>query len=293
MEKHPYVEEVTEFLTSLCDVDLYSLANTVSQGLLRKKIRDPDGAVRAILKYSPNTQSILRRKSITREILFNYLDDKNVTVTMPITKDALIDKLLHFWEKHDEDIRTSKEIISENTPVIQNVYNIYTAPTQNNERSKNVVSEMALKFSEWFYSIMNSDNMIPVEHFYPDAKLKLNLISATITDSNMVENDQSQIVQLLFNTKLKHGLCFNPNLSHDGIKGKMTPHGLVLVAACGSIHVGHQCVGVFEQVFGLAKDPLTENNWKIKYTELNLRNQTDVTTLPVLKSQALEASEIL
>lgn len=293
MEKHPYEKEITAFLKSLSEADLFALANTVSQGLLKHKIYDVEGAITVILKYSADTVSILRRKCITREILFNYLDDNNVTVTLPTTKDTLIDKLLKFWEKNDTNDEITKQFKSEKAPVVQNIYNIHIAPQETIDKNKNEANELALKFSEWFYSIMNTDDMISTEHFYPDATLKLNLISNTITDSNNVESDPQQIVELLFSTKLKHGLFFNPNLSNQGVKGKLTPHGLVLVAACGSIHVGPQCVGIFEQLFGLAKDPFADNNWKIKYTELNLRNQSNVTALPLLERDALEGPEIL
>ena len=44
----------------------------------------------------------------------------------------------------------------------------------------------------------------------------------------------------------------------------------MLVLACGTLHNQTTACGVFEQVFGLIRDPSSDNNWKIKYTELRL-----------------------
>jgi hypothetical protein len=47
----------------------------------------------------------------------------------------------------------------------------------------------------------------------------------------------------------RHRLQYNPNLCEEGVRGRLDPHGLVLVLACGTLH-NHQTVcGVFEQVF--------------------------------------------
>ena len=51
---------------------------------------------------------------------------------------------------------------------------------------------------------------------------------------------------------------------------RLDPHGLVLVLACGTLHNQATVCGFFEQVFGLIRDPDSENNWKIKQTEARL-----------------------
>jgi hypothetical protein len=63
------------------------------------------------------------------------------------------------------------------------------------------------------------------------------------------------------------------NVSHSSIKGDMDTYGLGRIIAGGTVHRFQQCLGVFEQSFGLIRDPLTENNWKIKFTHLKLKAQ--------------------
>jgi hypothetical protein len=79
----------------------------------------------------------------------------------------------------------------------------------------------------------------------------------------------------------KHKLRCNPNLCDEGVRGRwggspalllsrLDPHGLVLVLVCGTLHNQADVCGVFEQVFGLVRDPTSDNNWKIKSTEARL-----------------------
>jgi hypothetical protein len=60
-----------------------------------------------------------------------------------------------------------------------------------------------------------------------------------------------------------------------------------MVLACGTLHQQDKCVGVFEQLFGLIRDPLACNNWKIKYTELHLTSKSTVTSSPTLAEGSL------
>lgn len=152
---------------------------------------------------------------------------------------------------------------------------------------ENDVNTLAFKFSEWFYSILNQDSPIGEEHFWQDASLKLNLISETTNLSNSVDNDCIEVVNLLYATKNEHGLFFNPNLTKDGVRGKINNHGLVMVVSCGTLHTKESCVGIFEQMFMLARDPFSENNWKIKHTELNLKSKPSVPCAPILKDSTL------
>uniref|UniRef100_A0A8C7GUS9 NTF2 domain-containing protein n=1 Tax=Oncorhynchus kisutch TaxID=8019 RepID=A0A8C7GUS9_ONCKI len=52
-----------------------------------------------------------------------------------------------------------------------------------------------------------------------------------------------------------------------------SPHGLVLVAVAGTIHRDRECVGIYEQAFGLIRSPLDQNKWKIKFMVLKVRGQ--------------------
>ncbi|XP_072394855.1 uncharacterized protein C3orf38 homolog [Diabrotica undecimpunctata] len=267
---------IIDLLSKLDEDNLLSLVRTVTQGLLR--INSKDDAIKAILKHSPDTLSILRRKSVTREVLFSYLDEKDIVMKIPITKNELIDKIMEFWNIKSADIttvsyRSNEETINEIKP----------------KEDSNSISALAEKFAGWFYSLMN-DEGVGAEHFYSDAKMKINLHSNNDCDTTVVEDDPDSLAQALFRIKLQHGIFFNPNISREGTQGRMDPHGLVIVLVCGTLHVQKTCVGVFEQVFSLARDPFCDNNWKIKNSELNLRSKSAVIGQPRLCESELTSN---
>merc|ERR1719400_1429931 len=83
-------------------------------------------------------------------------------------------------------------------------------------------------------------------------------------------NNSEEVSRMLVNVFRDHKLKCNPNLCEEGVRGRLSPHGLVMVLACGTLHNQNNVCGVFEQVFGLVRDPTAENNWKIKNTEARL-----------------------
>ncbi|XP_018569801.1 uncharacterized protein C3orf38 homolog [Anoplophora glabripennis] len=270
---------IQELLDKLEDDDLFALAKTVTQGLL--KIYSRDDASKVILKYSPDEISILRRKVVTREILFSYLDEKNIPVKLPTTKNDLIDQIIKLWNIYDD---------SHN----QAVSNLAPQQISNKEvQEVNSISLLAEQFTKWFYSLMNTDEIIGSEHFYQDAKLTINMYSDDDCDTTVIENNPEEIVQALFQLKSQHNLFFNPNVSTEGIQGRMDPHGLVLVLACGTLHIQEVCAGLFEQVFALARDPFCDNNWKIKSSELNVRSKSDVIGPPTLSDSGLTSNLLM
>lgn len=230
-------------------------------------------AIDIILRQSPDLSTILNRKLIRREYLFRYLDGKGITVTTPATKSSLVNKILKIW-----DSENTKQTVSNCQSEIQTIGATQTPV--------NDVNLLATKFTEWFYSIFNKDEPIGEEHFWQDCIFQLNLISDTANSTNTVESS-TEAVNLLFNTKNEHGLYLNLNLTPEGIKGKMDNHGLVLVFACGTLHTKDNCVGVFEQMFALARDPFSENNWKIKNSRLLLRSKPGVSNMPTLENSSL------
>ncbi|XP_023012953.1 uncharacterized protein C3orf38 homolog [Leptinotarsa decemlineata] len=275
---------IKELLSKLEEDDLLSLSRTVTQGLL--KINSVDDAIKGILKYSPDLISILRRKIVTRDILFTYLDEKNVEVRLPITKNELIDKIADFWNIS----RTSRAVTEHNntqTVCSQEDKGVLSANGQSQD--PHTVSALAEQFIKWFYDLLNLQG-IGSEHFFPEAKLKLNIFSGLNCDTSVIEDSPEEIANALFRIKVQNNLFFNPNISPDGVQGKMDPHGLVLILACGTLHTQGTCVGVFEQVFSLARDPYCENNWKIKNCELNLRSKSGVMSQPSLCDSELTSN---
>lgn len=281
-ELHPDIKLI---LLKLPEDVLFALAATVTQGLLKNKLRRKNGlyfiyfslfflkrliveAIEGIIKYSPNELSILKRKAVTKEVLFEYLHQNNVGVPVPTTKSALIDKICNYW----------------NLPTSQCVCEAEKETTIEENTTENL-ELLGEKFAEWFYNMLNTSPTIGPEHFWSDAELTLNLISDTQTHTQQASADPEQIAVILSSTKNKHNLFFNPNLTKEGVKTKIDPHGLAVVMVCGTLHTHKECVGVFEQIFGLARDPFSENNWKIKNTRVDLRSKSGVTELPKLSDQ--------
>lgn len=232
-------------------------------------------AIEAIIKYSPNELSILKRKSITKEVLFEYLHERDVVIPVPTTKSALIDKICNYWN------------------LKATIYKF--EETKENEAVSNTetgsIDLLGEKFAEWFYNMVNTSPIIGSEHFWCDAVLTLNLVSEIQTVTEEVKGDSEKIATLLSTTKNTHNLFFNPNLTKEGLRTKMDPHGLVIIMVCGTLHTNTECVGVFEQVFGLARDPFSENNWKIKNTQVNLKSKSGVNELPRL-SDSVESNSL-
>lgn len=230
-------------------------------------------AIAGILKYSPDDVNILRRKILTREILFSYLNEKNITIRLPATKNDLIDRIIEYWQHQNS--HTYGQWSDQNTAEQQQICEI----VEDSSVHEGSVEILANQFSKWFYTQMNTCGVEPL-HFFNDAKLKLSLISNEDCDNTFVD-DPIEITNTLQSVKNEHNLYFNPNFSQEGVQGRIDPHGLVMVLVCGTLHIQETMAGVFEQVFALARDPFSDNNWKIKHTELVLRNQ-GVTNKPRL-----------
>lgn len=143
--------------------------------------------------------------------------------------------------------------------------------------SQSQAQEMANNFVRWYFQLLNSTASqdrtdFGPSHFWPDASAKVELISGDgeAVESLSVTENAEEVCQMLVGVMRRHQLQHNPNLCDEGVRGRLNPHGLVLVLACGTLHNQHTVCGVFEQVFGLVRDPAAENNWKIKYTEARL-----------------------
>lgn len=64
----------------------------------------------------------------------------------------------------------------------------------------------------------------------------------------------------------------------------MELHGLVLILCCGTLHTHESvAVGVFESVFGLMRDPFSDNNWKIKNIKMQLQSSVATQKIPELQ----------
>ena len=94
-----------------------------------------------------------------------------------------------------------------------------------------------------------------------------------VSDGHMLDECQGSLAvsDKLRELVCKEKLLFNANVS--GARGQIDAYGLVKITVGGTVHRFSDCLGIFEQSFGLIRDPHMQNNWKIKFTELKLKAQ--------------------
>lgn len=225
-----------------------------------------------ILLHSTTAQSILNRKAITKEHLFKYLHRKQVAVTSEFTKQLLIEKILQYWKQtfylmdddddggDDNKSNTSTKIASSNQSNVTK-----------SDPEQFPINQMARNFANWFYDNLNS-NRLQTSDFFCDCKCTAQFLENQ--QCLMEEEHVGAVAVLEFCRSLlaKYNLYLNLNLSHSGTQGRIDCHGLVLVLTCGTLHKVNQFVGTFEAVFGLSRDPFSQNNWKINQINLRLHN---------------------
>lgn len=137
--------------------------------------------------------------------------------------------------------------------------------------------QLAEYFIPWFYKILNSFNTLSdnssqewgPQHFWEDAKGSVLLVS----DEQVFDECQGAMA---VSAKLQELVCkekilFNANIT--GARGQIDAYGFVKISVGGTVHRFSNCLGIFEQSFGLIRDPQMQNNWKIKFTELKLKAQ--------------------
>ena len=115
--------------------------------------------------------------------------------------------------------------------------------------------EMAVSFVRWYYHLLNTsvDSDSPEwnsSHFWPDASARVSLLSQAgeLRECLEVVRNSEDTSKMLVNVYRSHKLKCNPNLCDEGVRGKLSPHGLVMVLACGTLHHQNTVCGVFEQV---------------------------------------------
>lgn len=136
---------------------------------------------------------------------------------------------------------------------------------------------LAREFSSWYYERLNTLTDFTSTHFWEQCNFRLEMIFAAEPQNTVIDeiigNGEASCAKIkdLISVKL---LYFNPN-SETGLRGYLNPHGLAQVMVCGTLHLradgSHPAVGVFEQMFGLMKDPNFGNNYRIKFSVLRLR----------------------
>ena len=130
---------------------------------------------------------------------------------------------------------------------------------------------MARKFATWFYENLNT-NRLQVSDFWCNCKCAVQFLE---NQQCLMEEEHvgaQAVLEFCQSLLAKYNLYLNLNISHSGTQGRIDCHGLVLVLTCGTLHKVNQFVGTFEAIFGLSRDPYSQNNWKINQINMRLHN---------------------
>ncbi|XP_078264878.1 uncharacterized protein C3orf38 homolog [Rhinoraja longicauda] len=141
--------------------------------------------------------------------------------------------------------------------------------------------DMGKAFCQWFFPLLNSQNPSFTQqaeawgpqHFWDDAILHF---THCVRETQTEQHQSSATVSLRLLSLVKdERLLFDPNLGHSGMICATSPHGVVAIAVAGTVHKDGQCLGIFEQVFGLIRSQVCGNNWKIRFVKLQVKAFTD------------------
>ena len=213
--------------TSLCSLDLFPASFNVN---------------------SFKVDSNLRRTESSMSIM-NFDESSNSSFTFGSS-------LLHQTETSPASLYSSLPTLNCSQPMFQSSQQVLpgTQSINSNTFTQSQCQEMANNFVSWFYEILNTCNNITTEFnpsmFWPDANAKVNLlgVNGETIESFLVEESAGDVCDKFKDVVRRHGLKFNPNLCDEGVRGRLDPHGLVVVLSCGTLHNQHTVCGVFEQV---------------------------------------------
>ncbi|XP_074551023.1 uncharacterized protein C3orf38 homolog [Halichoeres trimaculatus] len=261
----------TKILNLMSKGDLLSLCDTVTGKMI--VVEDETEAIKTVLSFTQNAEEFLKRKKVYRELIFKYLAKEGVSMPPNSEKHQLVKRALELWSP-------GKEMVGRSPPTASDI-------TELKAKEDFDPQVLGQHFCQWFYKLLNSQNpslgQQPQEwgpqHFWPDVKLNLLVRGSS---EQMEEFLGAEMVSLRLQALTKEEqLLLCPNLEPRGLKVLASPHGLVRVAVAGTIHRSSTCLGIFEQVFGLIRPPLQDNNWKIKVMHMKIKVQ-----------DALEGTEI-
>ncbi|KAK3543716.1 hypothetical protein QTP70_027217 [Hemibagrus guttatus] len=276
-----------KLLKLLPEDDLFALNDTVTNRLI--PAASTSEAIEAIIAYSQTAEELLKRKKVHRDVIFKYLASEKVHLNPNSDKHQLVKTTLELWTS-----------VSENTVNVSKV-----SCTEQNRDGLGQLEALGKQFCQWFFQLLNSQNPQAAQkcriqdwgaqdwgaqHFWSDARMLL------LSHAQVQQKDEflgaELVSQRLLALVWEESLLFFPNLEQTGLKCVATPHGLVVVAVAGTIHREGDCLGVFEQVFGLIRAPQDDNRWKIKYVHLKIKGHVVKGTLPAVTYDSEELLQL-
>lgn len=210
------------------------------------------------------------------------------------TKQLLIEKILQYWKQSfyladfesDSDSQSSNSAATKNQldntpPSLSLSSSSSSKQTESNQNPELFpINQMARHFAQWFYENLNS-NRLQARDFWSDCKCSVQFMEnrqCLIEEQHLGAEAVLEFCKSLLD---KYNLYLNLNISHSGTQGRIDCHGLVLVLTCGTLHKVNQFVGTFEAVFGLSRDPYSQNNWKMNQLNFQLHNFSTQETVPI------------
>ncbi|KAF4086925.1 hypothetical protein AMELA_G00089930 [Ameiurus melas] len=256
--------------------DLFALNDTVTNRLIQ--VTSSREAIEAIIAYSMSAEELLKRKKVHRDVIFQYLAKESVVVPRNSEKYQLVKKTLELWSCATQVSNSDFQ----------------------KEDGLGELTALGKQFCQWFFQLLNSQSPLaaqPVQdwgpqHFWSDAKMLLSHTTLSQVKQKEEFVGAELVSQRLLALVWDERLLFCPNLAQPGPKCVASLHGLVLVAVAGTIHRESDCLGVFEQVFGLIRSPLDDNRWKIKFVHLNAKRQIGKETVPAVTYDSQELLQL-
>lgn len=227
--------------------------------------------------------------------MFKYLHDNKVSVAgVPFSKQFLIEKILQFWQKTycpaydgQRSVQITEHPLEDYEDddygdfdgcreVEMSEWNQSQSNSQKplivaSDQEHFPINQMARNFASWFYTNLNAATLREVD-FWQDVQCSAQFLEHGVCIVDEEHSSNGNVLTFCQSLRSQYELYFNLNDSHVGTQGRIDPHGLVLVLSCGTLHKTDQMVGVFECVFGLTRDPFSENNWKINHMRMRLHN---------------------
>lgn len=253
-------------------------------------------AINYIFTHVENALSLLHKKAITKEVLFRYLHHRRVPVTHDFSKANLIQKVLDLWTSSGKGsqragqleqnvvvtVAAQKELLEERGAVDE----VEMEAKVMEEPRGLPVHNLARQFAEWFFQNFNKSSL-KASDLWLDVKLLLRVV-AEDGHNNYEASDAESSVQVLNDIQETYNFLFNPNLSMAGVQGRMDVYGLVVILCCGTLHSSQgDFVGLFECAFRILRDPVSDNNWKLKDINLLMRSSAEASVPSLQDSVSL------
>ena len=184
------------------------------------------------------------------------------------------------------------------SPSSTNVAHQSASSIYHNESIENThLQELGEAFVRWFYDQLNLQNPMTggqsgefgPQHFWDNCSLKLVCRTPELTEeifdgSHLVANRLRALMQ-------EELLVLNPNVCRDGVRVASQAHGLLAVQVCGTVSQYNKLIGVFQQLFGLARASAGHDTWKVKFSELHLSSSGNLTVPRLTDFSETEHSE--